>query len=44
MLGMVTYNDLLRNASDFMSLNNPGALIVLELKAPPIPLRKSAGL
>jgi CBS domain-containing protein len=32
MLGIVTYNDLLRNASDFMSLNNPGGLIVLELE------------
>jgi predicted transcriptional regulator len=32
-LGIVTYNDLLRNASDFMSLNEPGALIVLELES-----------
>jgi predicted transcriptional regulator len=32
-LGIVTYNDLLRNASDFMSLNDPGGLIVLELDA-----------
>lgn len=32
MLGIVTYNDLLKNASDFMSLNLPGALIVLELE------------
>ena len=31
LLGIVTYNDLLRNASDFMSLNEPGALIVLEV-------------
>lgn len=31
LLGIVTYNDLLRNASEFMSLNQPGALIVLEL-------------
>jgi predicted transcriptional regulator len=31
LLGIVTYNDLLRNASEFMSLNEPGALIVLEL-------------
>ncbi|HEX2536183.1 MAG TPA: CBS domain-containing protein [Chitinophagaceae bacterium] len=31
-LGIVTYNDLLRNASDFMSLNQPGALIVLEIE------------
>jgi predicted transcriptional regulator len=30
LLGIVTYNDLLRNASDFMSLNDPGALVVLE--------------
>ncbi len=32
-LGIVTYNDLLKNASDFMSLNQPGALIVLELES-----------
>lgn len=32
-LGIVTYNDLLRNASDFMSLNQPGALIVLEMES-----------
>lgn len=32
LVGIVTYNDLLRNASDFMSLNEPGALIVLELE------------
>jgi CBS domain-containing protein len=32
-LGMVTYNDLLRNASNFMSLNDPGGLIVLEMEA-----------
>jgi signal-transduction protein with cAMP-binding, CBS, and nucleotidyltransferase domain len=31
LLGIVTYNDLLRNASNFLSLNEPGALIVLEL-------------
>jgi acetoin utilization protein AcuB len=31
LLGIVTYNDLLRNASEFMSLNEPGALIVLEM-------------
>jgi acetoin utilization protein AcuB len=31
LLGIVTYTDLLRNASEFMSLNEPGALIVLEL-------------
>jgi acetoin utilization protein AcuB len=32
LLGIVTYNDLLRNASEFMSLNEPGALIVLEME------------
>lgn len=32
LLGIVTYNDLLRNTSEFMSLNNPGALIVLEME------------
>ncbi|HEU4901797.1 MAG TPA: CBS domain-containing protein [Flavisolibacter sp.] len=32
LLGIVTYNDLLRNASEFMSLNQPGALIVLEIE------------
>ncbi|MDB5205914.1 MAG: hypothetical protein JWR72_989 [Flavisolibacter sp.] len=32
LLGIVTYNDLLRNASEFMSLNQPGALIVLEME------------
>jgi len=31
LLGIVTYNDMLRNASNFMSLNEPGALIVLEM-------------
>jgi acetoin utilization protein AcuB len=31
LVGIVTYNDLLRNASEFMNLNEPGALIVLEL-------------
>lgn len=31
LLGIVTYNDLLRNASDFLSLDQPGGLIVLEL-------------
>jgi CBS domain-containing protein len=31
-LGIVTYNDLLRNTSDFMSLNFPGGLIVLEIE------------
>lgn len=33
MVGIVTYNDLLRNTSDFMSLNEPGALIVLEMES-----------
>lgn len=32
-LGIVTYNDLLRNTSEFMSLNDPGALIVIELES-----------
>jgi len=32
LLGIITYNDLLRNTSEFMSLNQPGALIVLELE------------
>lgn len=31
LVGIVTYNDLLRNASEFMNLNEPGALIVLEI-------------
>jgi CBS domain-containing protein len=31
LLGIVTYNDLLRNASEFMSLHQPGALVVLEI-------------
>ncbi|RYY89768.1 MAG: CBS domain-containing protein [Chitinophagaceae bacterium] len=31
-LGLVTYNDLLRNASEFMSLDQPGGLIVLEME------------
>lgn len=30
-VGIVTYNDLLRNASAFLNLNEPGALIVLEM-------------
>lgn len=33
LLGIVTYDDLLRNASEFLSLNKPGALIVLELES-----------
>jgi CBS domain-containing protein len=32
LLGIVTYNDLLRNASDFLNLSQPGALIVLEME------------
>ena len=32
LLGIATYNDLLRNASDFMSLNQPGGLIVMEME------------
>jgi hypothetical protein len=32
LLGIATYNDLLRNASDFMSLNEPGGLIVMEME------------
>lgn len=31
LVGIVTYNDLLKNASEFMSLGQPGALIVLEM-------------
>ena len=30
-LGAIAYNDLLRHASEFMSLNEPGGLIVLEM-------------
>lgn len=33
MLGVITYDDLLRNTSNFMSLSNPGALIVLEIES-----------
>jgi len=33
MMGVVTYTDMLRNASDFMSLGEPGALIVLEMES-----------
>jgi acetoin utilization protein AcuB len=29
--GTVTYNELLKNASEFMSLNEPGGLVVLEI-------------
>jgi acetoin utilization protein AcuB len=31
--GTVTYTDLLKNASEFMSLNEPGGLIVLEVES-----------
>ena len=31
-LGIVSYNDLLKHASDFLSLNEPGGLIVLEME------------
>ena len=31
--GTVTYNELLRHASEFMSLNEPGGLIVLEISS-----------
>jgi acetoin utilization protein AcuB len=33
LVGIVTYNDLLKNASEFMSLSEPGALIVLEMES-----------
>jgi CBS domain-containing protein len=33
LVGTVTYNDLLRFASGFMSLNEPGGLIVLEMES-----------
>ena len=33
LVGIVTYNDLLKNASEFMSLSQPGGLIVLELES-----------
>jgi len=32
-MGAIAYNDLLKNASDFMSLNEPGGLIVLEMES-----------
>jgi predicted transcriptional regulator len=32
LLGSVTKSELLRNASDFMSLNEPGGMIVLEME------------
>ena len=31
LLGVVTYSDLLKYSSEFMSLNEPGGLIVLEI-------------
>ena len=33
MIGAVTYTDLLKHASEFMSLNEPGGLIVLEMES-----------
>lgn len=33
LLGVVTYSDLLKYASEFMSLNEPGGLIVLEMES-----------
>ena len=30
-IGVVSYNELLKNASNFMSLNEPGGLVVLEI-------------
>ena len=33
MVGAVTYSDLLRHASEFMSLNEPGGLIVVEMNS-----------
>ncbi len=33
MVGVVAYNDLLKHASEFMSLNEPGGLIVLEIES-----------
>jgi predicted transcriptional regulator len=32
LIGSVTYSDLLKNASEFMSLNEPGGIIVLEME------------
>jgi len=32
-VGAVTYSDLLKHASEFMSLNEPGGLIVLEMES-----------
>ena len=33
LIGTVVYNDLLKHASEFMSLNEPGGLIVLEMES-----------
>jgi acetoin utilization protein AcuB len=33
MIGAVAYSDLLKHASEFMSLNEPGGLIVLEMES-----------
>ena len=33
LIGTVAYNDLLKHASEFMSLNEPGGLIVLEVES-----------
>jgi CBS domain-containing protein len=33
LVGAVSYNDLLKNASEFMSLKEPGGLIVLEMES-----------
>jgi acetoin utilization protein AcuB len=33
LIGTVSYNDLLKHASGFMSLNEPGGLIVLEMES-----------
>lgn len=33
LIGTVVYNDLLKHASEFMSLNKPGGLIVLEMES-----------
>jgi acetoin utilization protein AcuB len=32
-IGVLAYSDLLKNASEFMSLNDPGGLIVLEMES-----------
>lgn len=32
-IGAISYNDLLKHASEFMSLNEPGGLIVLEMNS-----------